>query len=313
MARDDFTPKTIAVIAQRAAYLCSRPECRKLTVGPHSDPGKSLTDGVAAHICAAAPGGPRYNPNQSIEERKSPANCIWLCHSCSDLVDKDSDAYSSELLRKWKTDHDTFVTQNGGPPDLPRIYLKTLSGLTLPESGPATIRGIDVKLLREHIMVFENCGLRPLRYMKGRIQFPERVIGMKVVECAVGESAEVKPDRMEFTAMATGNASVSISGGLRTARNYKYAVSALPPHSKLELRFLSIHDEKIPSPVYDDAKPDKYIDYIEGEFQYSLGDHYAVRKFVAKINFDRESRLIKSEECRDLDGSQQLVRVYSWL
>ena len=33
MARADFTQKTIAVIARRAAYLCNRPECRKLTVG----------------------------------------------------------------------------------------------------------------------------------------------------------------------------------------------------------------------------------------------------------------------------------------
>lgn len=312
MDRDDFTKETRAVIARRAAYLCSRPECRKLTVGPHSNPEKSLTDGVAAHICAASSGGPRYDPHQTINQRKSTENGIWLCHNCSDLVDKDCDTYPAELLRKWKTDHDKFVAQDGGPPDLPRLHLKTLSGLTLPESGSATIRGVDVKLLREHKMVIENIGFRPLRYLKGRIQFPERVIHARVIERAVGESVEVKPDRMEFIAMATGNGSVSVSGGLHSADNYKFAASALPPHSKLELRFISIHEDNMLPPIYTDAKHDRYFHYVEGEFQYSLGVHSVVRKFVAKINFDRDSRIMKSECCQDLDGSQHLVRIDSW-
>ena len=42
-----------------------------------------------AHICAAAQGGPRYDASMTPEERKSFENGIWLCQSCSKLIDTD--------------------------------------------------------------------------------------------------------------------------------------------------------------------------------------------------------------------------------
>ena len=96
--RDEFTQATKLVLGQRAAYLCSNPECRSVTVAPHSDPERSLTTGVAAHIYAAAPGSPRYDATQTSEQRRRPENGIWLCHSCSEHVDKDPDRYGPETL-----------------------------------------------------------------------------------------------------------------------------------------------------------------------------------------------------------------------
>ena len=55
LARDEFTERVKRTIGERAAHLCSNPECRKLTIGPHSQDSKSLSTGVAAHICAAYP------------------------------------------------------------------------------------------------------------------------------------------------------------------------------------------------------------------------------------------------------------------
>lgn len=53
--RDDFNKRTRNDLALRASYLCSL--CKCSTVGP-SDEGKNAVTmtGVAAHICAAAPG-----------------------------------------------------------------------------------------------------------------------------------------------------------------------------------------------------------------------------------------------------------------
>ncbi len=107
--RDNFSKKKAAVIAERAAYLCSNPDCRMITSGPHSNESRSLKNGVAAHICAASVGGPRFDPNQTLEERTSVSNGIWLCHSCSDLVDKDPEKYSKEILISWKTTHAEFL------------------------------------------------------------------------------------------------------------------------------------------------------------------------------------------------------------
>jgi hypothetical protein len=58
--------------------------------------------GVAAHITAAAPGGPRFDPNLSDKERASATNGIWLCQNCAKLVDSDVARFSALALRGWK-------------------------------------------------------------------------------------------------------------------------------------------------------------------------------------------------------------------
>ena len=58
--------------------------------------------GVAAHICAASPGGPRHNAAQTREERRSKDNGIWLCQNCGRIVDADPSSYPAEKLNEWK-------------------------------------------------------------------------------------------------------------------------------------------------------------------------------------------------------------------
>jgi hypothetical protein len=107
--RDEFLAKTKETLAKRAHYICSQPNCLSMTIGPHSNPDKSLSTGIAAHIHAAAKGGPRYNPNQSSTERKSIKNALWLCHSCSDEIDKDEKQYPANLLFEWKRLHEKLI------------------------------------------------------------------------------------------------------------------------------------------------------------------------------------------------------------
>lgn len=63
--------------------------CRKLTIGPKKGDDGAMMDGIAAHITAAAQGGPRYCPILTAEERSSIDNGIWLCSKCSILIDRD--------------------------------------------------------------------------------------------------------------------------------------------------------------------------------------------------------------------------------
>jgi hypothetical protein len=100
--RDDFDPKTKETLAGRVGYRCSNPRCRQLTSGPRTDPTKAVNIGVAAHITAASPGGPRYDPQLSPEERSSIDNAIWLCQNCAKMVDNDEQRYTADLLREWK-------------------------------------------------------------------------------------------------------------------------------------------------------------------------------------------------------------------
>ena len=110
--RDDFSAATKRVLAERAAYACSNPSCRRGQLGPSPcDGGKSVNLGKAAHICAAASGGPRYNENQSPDQRASTDNGIYLCGGCADLIDKNNgDGHPVATLRNWKEVHEAWVT-----------------------------------------------------------------------------------------------------------------------------------------------------------------------------------------------------------
>lgn len=102
--RDDFTKTTKEILAKRVSYICSNPTCRKTTVGAHSHADKAISIGVAAHITAASSTGPRYDDALTLEQRKHIDNGIWLCSTCSTLIDKDTKHFTVDLLRKWKAD-----------------------------------------------------------------------------------------------------------------------------------------------------------------------------------------------------------------
>ena len=109
--RDDFSAATKRVLAERAAYTCSNPDCRRNQLGPApGDNSKSVNLGKAAHICAAASGGPRFDVNQTPEQRSSIDNGIFLCGGCADLVDKDNGAgHPAAILHRWKESHERWI------------------------------------------------------------------------------------------------------------------------------------------------------------------------------------------------------------
>ncbi len=100
--RDNFSSSTKDLLARRVGMRCSNPNCRQPTCGPRDTPTEHLNIGVAAHICAASPGGPRFIDKMISEERKSPDNGLWLCQNCGKLVDSDDERYTIDLLRTWK-------------------------------------------------------------------------------------------------------------------------------------------------------------------------------------------------------------------
>lgn len=102
-SRDDFTRKTKDILAKRVGYICSNPNCMRMTVGPkQGETDSALSLGQAAHITAASVGGPRYDGTLTPQERKSINNGLWLCYSCATLIDRDEFYYTKELLHSWK-------------------------------------------------------------------------------------------------------------------------------------------------------------------------------------------------------------------
>lgn len=105
--RDDFSQATKSRLAKRARYHCSNPSCRQLTSAPTSDGAKDVNIGVAAHICAAAPGpgARRYRAAMTPQQRKSHENGIWLCQDCAKAIDSDDPMFSEDILHGWKLKH----------------------------------------------------------------------------------------------------------------------------------------------------------------------------------------------------------------
>ena len=101
--RDDFPRMVVETLGRRAGMRCSNPKCRQLTSGPTEQPDKAINVGVAAHICAAAPGGRRYDASMTAEQRSDIENGIWLCQKCGKMVDNDPMRYTVAYLAEWKT------------------------------------------------------------------------------------------------------------------------------------------------------------------------------------------------------------------
>jgi hypothetical protein len=68
--------------------------------------GTSLI-GEICHIKADKPGGPRFDPTQTDEERQSYDNLILMCANHHKVVDDDDESYSVERLRNLKAAHES--------------------------------------------------------------------------------------------------------------------------------------------------------------------------------------------------------------
>ena len=100
--RDEFTKETKERLAICAGYKCSKPDCRIMTRGPDATAQGTINIGIAAHLTAAAPNGPRYDASLSSGERKCYENGIWLCNTHAKLVDSDTRQFTIEELKGWK-------------------------------------------------------------------------------------------------------------------------------------------------------------------------------------------------------------------
>ena len=143
MPGPDFLNKTKQTLAERAGQVCSNPDCRRTTSGPHSENDKSVNLGEAAHIKAAREGQARYDPSMTDEERRDIVNGIWLCKECARKIDLDENQYPVELLENWKRKHEDWITR-GKPADAGREVIIKNGGIgsIISNEGPGI--GLDI-------------------------------------------------------------------------------------------------------------------------------------------------------------------------
>jgi hypothetical protein len=94
------TEATVKRLFGKSGNRCAFPRCTVEMVS-----GNSVL-GEVCHISAARPEGPRYDTQQSPEERHAYENLILLCGTHHKVIDDDVDAYTVERLRQMKANHE---------------------------------------------------------------------------------------------------------------------------------------------------------------------------------------------------------------
>ena len=165
--RDDFSQSVKDLLANRVGWKCSNPNCRKPTRGAGVEKTSIINIGVAAHITAASKGGPRYDENITVQERKSFENGIWLCQSCSKLIDSDEIRYTVDILKRWKDISEQMAV----------LELEDVTVLKNDE---------DTDLIRFYVQCFDRPAFRDRICMEGRMEDFDKAIEDTIIALNTG-------------------------------------------------------------------------------------------------------------------------------
>ena len=172
--RAEFSAATRKIIAERAGYQCSVLNCGRLTVGPGPGQAQVVNIGMAAHIYAASPGGPRGTGGLSAAERSEPENGIWCCYSHGKAIDSDTgNAFSAAQLKAWKRLHEArkSAEMTGAPQD--RFGLVESISVN---SAPASLSGRKFELGMRNIITGPNAsGKTILTRLIASVAYPDHV------------------------------------------------------------------------------------------------------------------------------------------
>jgi hypothetical protein len=217
-ARDEFSAKVKRILGSRVCYRCSNPQCLRATIGPASDEDESVNVGVAAHITAAAGGGPRYDARLSPEERKGASNGIWLCQGCAKLIDSDEKRFTTDVIRKWKKDavagaFKAIATSHGPVPATIVIRLDDADREFLQSLGlPAADADVDAVIVRMRAAAGDDVAV-----FRNTREWPSHTIGLSLtLNDAHGSSAVSLPGIAAAIGVPDGLSIVSDPGTGKT-------------------------------------------------------------------------------------------------
>jgi energy-coupling factor transporter ATP-binding protein EcfA2 len=175
--RAEFSAATRKIIAERAGYQCSVLNCGRLTVGPGPGQAQVVSTGMAAHIYAASPGGPRGTGGLSAAERSEPENGIWCCYSHGKAIDSDNgNAFSAAVLKAWKRLHE--ARKNAEMTGTPQDRFGLVESISV-NSGPASLTGRKFELGMRNVITGPNgSGKTVLTRLIASVAYPDHVAEM---------------------------------------------------------------------------------------------------------------------------------------
>src|ERR1044071_8272340 len=143
--------KVRRIVAMRAGYRCSFPDCGRLTIGPGAGASDYSNTGSASHIYGASEQGPRGAGGHSHAERSSIENAIWLCAQHTRVVDaNEREGFPPALLRSFKEEHEARVAAEHA--ELPYYWI---AGLEV-DRNPVFCANERIRLTTVTLIVGEN-------------------------------------------------------------------------------------------------------------------------------------------------------------
>jgi len=311
--RDDFTQATVRVLGQRAGYICSNPNCRRPTSGPHSDPEKALITGIGAHICAAAEGGPRYDKTQTPEQRKSATNGLWLCGDCSKKIDTDWKPWPKERLLEMKDSHEKWIAAEGMIPAMPQITLATRSGLRL-APGVTNVDAEVLALFREQELRIRNPNRVPLFTLKLNMHFPEAVLRYGPPTHNAGTKIAALPVRPGWIVESVQSGGAVMDTEPAPTPNHTLDIQQISPNENIVIPFYTIEYFRVmmttgpvttPGPVDMVPMPDpdsmpETADlrwFLHGSYQFMLRGEYVTSEILVPIRYKFKDRKLTTLPC----------------
>ncbi|MFI6530808.1 hypothetical protein ACIBHY_00090 [Nonomuraea sp. NPDC050547] len=133
-----------------------------------------MNTGMAAHIYAASPGGPRGTGGLPAAERREPENGIWCCYSHGKEIDSNKGrVYSAAELKAWKRLHEARKSAevNGGARD--RFGLVESISVN---SAPGALSGRKFELAMRNFITGPNAsGKSVLARLLASVAHPDHV------------------------------------------------------------------------------------------------------------------------------------------
>jgi hypothetical protein len=309
MGRDEFPDSVKRTVAERVSYHCSNPACRRCTVTPHTDPKKSLKTGEACHIRAAAPGGPRYDPTQTVDQRRNIENAIWLCADCSTRIDRDESAHTVETILAWKHSTEDWVKAAGADCSLPKLSLTTIAGRTVSEI-PNTITFADLQREREHSLVIENLSLHELLAVDARVQLPEPITYSGPPHRPPGSEVMWTPIRPQMVVKSKNGGFATRSRPPLPSNVYRLQIERLAPGQQVVLSLVTsltpweeVGFSMTQEPWRSRYAPPDILYFVDGSFQFIAGFRHITKPFFAPIDYQPNSRAFSIQEVSDNHGN----------
>ena len=106
------TEQTIKRLFALSGNLCAFPGCSLTMIE-----STGIVTGEICHIHARRSGGPRFDPDQTEDERQSFNNLILMCGPHHKIIDSQPDIYSAEVIKEMKAVHEGAAGRPESPTD----------------------------------------------------------------------------------------------------------------------------------------------------------------------------------------------------